>query len=64
MKVLDRAQEPTERVGPGLSRTLLVGAVLGLLIGVGVASIFDYLRRLKGRSGAAAACEERVERYV
>jgi uncharacterized protein involved in exopolysaccharide biosynthesis len=64
MKVLDSAQEPTERVGPGLSRTLLVGAVLGLLIGVGVASIFDYLRRLKGRSGAAAAREERVERYV
>ncbi len=64
MKVLDRAQEPTERVGPGLSRTLLVGAVLGLLIGVGVASVFDYLRRLKGRSGSAAAREERVERYV
>lgn len=64
MKVLDRAQEPTERVGPGLSRTLLVGAVLGLLIGVGVASVFDYMRRLKGRSGAAAAREERVERYV
>ncbi|HLM56408.1 MAG TPA: hypothetical protein VK422_09865 [Pyrinomonadaceae bacterium] len=64
MKVLDRAQEPTERVGPGLSRTLLVGAVLGLLIGVGVASVFDYLRRLKGRSGAADAREERVERYV
>ncbi len=64
MKVLDSAQEPTERVGPGLSRTLLVGAVLGLLIGVGVASIFDYLRRLKGRSGAVAAREERVERYV
>jgi uncharacterized protein involved in exopolysaccharide biosynthesis len=64
MKVLDRAREPTERVGPGLSRTLLVGAVLGLLIGVGVASVFDYLRRLKGRSVAAAAREERVERYV
>jgi len=64
MKVLDRAQEPTERVGPGLSRTLLVGALLGLLIGVGVASVFDYLRRLKGRSRAADAREERVEGYV
>lgn len=63
MKVLDRAQEPTERAGPGLSRTLLVGAVLGLLIGVGVASVFDYLRRLKGRR-AAAGREERVEGYV
>ena len=63
MKVLDRAQEPTERVGPGLSRTLLVGATLGLLIGVGVASVFDYLRRLKGRQGPAAR-EERVEGYV
>lgn len=64
MKVLDRAQEPTEPVGPGLSRTLLVGAVLGLLIGVGAASLFDYLRRLKGRPAAAHAHEERVERYV
>lgn len=65
MKVLDRAREPTEPVGPGLSRTLLVGAVLGLLIGVGAASLFDYLRRPAGEAGAAApAREERVERYV
>ncbi len=64
MKVLDRAQEPTERAGPSLSRTLLVGAVLGLLIGVGVASVFDYLRRLRGAKPAADAREERLEGYV
>src|SRR5215207_8610641 len=31
MKVLDRARVPTEAAGPGLSRNLLTGAVLGLL---------------------------------
>ena len=66
MKVLDRSQVPTAPVGPGLSRTLLVGAVLGLLIGVGVASLFDYLRRSRREpaDAAVAAREERVERYV
>lgn len=64
MKVLDRAKEPTERVGPGLSRSLLVGAVLGLLIGVGVASVFDYLRRRRRAPAERAAREAGVERYV
>lgn len=64
MKVLDRAKEPTERVGPGLSRSLLVGAVLGLLIGVGVATLFDYLRRRGGTRAEKARGEAGVERYV
>ena len=64
MKVLDRAQVPTEPVGPGLSRSLLVGAALGLLIGVGVASLFDYLRRRGRPRAAAAAHAPEVERYV
>jgi capsular polysaccharide biosynthesis protein len=70
MKVLDRAQEPTAAVGPGLSRSMLVGAALGLLIGVGVATLFDYVRRMRrtraGRPAPApaAAREAGVEGYV
>ena len=64
MKVLDRAKEPTERVGPGPSRSLVVGAVLGILIGVGVASLFEYLRRLRGDQAAQTTREAGVERYV
>lgn len=70
MKVLDRAQEPTEPVGPGLSRSMLVGAVLGLLIGLGVAALFDYMRRTRHervgqpRPAPAAAREAGVEGYV
>lgn len=70
MKVLDRARVPAEPAGPGLSRNLLVGAVLGLLIGVGVASLFESLRRYgRGRRAAAAAAaaparEAEVQRYV
>lgn len=70
MKVLDRAQEPTEAAGPGLSRSMVVGAALGLLIGLGVAALFDYLRRTRrGRAGRpapapAAAREAGVEGYV
>ncbi|HEX8148580.1 MAG TPA: Wzz/FepE/Etk N-terminal domain-containing protein [Pyrinomonadaceae bacterium] len=67
MKVLDRAKVPTEEAGPGLSRSLLTGAVLGLLIGVGVASLFEALRR-RGRARAAALPvrerEAEVQRYV
>jgi len=72
MKVLDAAKEPTEAVGPGLSRSLLAGAILGLLIGVGVASLFDFARRAgrarrERRAAAARPLRERergVERYV
>jgi uncharacterized protein involved in exopolysaccharide biosynthesis len=67
MKVLDRAQEPTAAVGPGLSRSMLVGAALGLLIGVGAAMFFDYVRRTRvGQTGPApaAAREAGVEGYV
>ena len=66
MKVLDRAVVPTEEAGPGLSRSLLVGAALGLLIGVGVASLFEALRRYgRGRAAAPArAREAEVQRYV
>ncbi len=65
VKVLDRAQVPAEAVGPGLSRSLLVGAALGLLVGVGVASFFDYLRR-RGRDRLLARepREPEVQRYV
>ena len=63
MKVLDRAKVPTEEAGPGLSRNLLTGAVLGLLIGVGVASLFEALRRY-GRGRAARESEPEVQRYV
>ena len=67
MKVLDRARVPTEEAGPGLSRNLLTGAVLGLLIGVGVASLFEALRR-RGRARAATfparEREAEVQRFV
>ena len=65
MKVLDRAKEPTERVGPALSRSLLTGGLLGLLLGVGVASIFDYARRRReARTLAAPRREVEAERFV
>jgi uncharacterized protein involved in exopolysaccharide biosynthesis len=67
MKVLDRARVPTEEAGPGLSRSLLTGALLGLLIGVGVASLFEALRRRGRRRAGALPAREReaeVQRYV
>lgn len=43
LKILDVPVIPTEDVGPGLVRKLLVGAILGLLIGIGAAMLLAYL---------------------
>jgi uncharacterized protein involved in exopolysaccharide biosynthesis len=53
MKVLDRATVPSTTTEPNLFRRLLVGALLGLLIGVGAAFLLDRLRRHGSRTASA-----------
>lgn len=54
LKVLDLPSVPTEPVGPGLIRKLLVGGLLGLLIGIGAALLLSHAsdRAMGPRLGA------------
>jgi len=42
LKALDWPSIPTEAVGPGLVRKLIVGGILGLLVGIGAALLLAY----------------------
>lgn len=47
LKVLDPASQPSQPVRPDMTRNLSMGAVLGLLLGIGLAFLVEYVRRLR-----------------
>jgi capsular polysaccharide biosynthesis protein len=64
LKVLDRASQPSRPVGPELTRNLSVGAVLGLLLGIGLAFLIEYGRRWKHPSAEQPAPESEAELFA
>jgi uncharacterized protein involved in exopolysaccharide biosynthesis len=50
LRLLDRASEPGHPTGPDLSRKLLAGGLLGLLIGLAAAFLLDRGRRAEDRA--------------
>lgn len=64
LSILDRALPPTRPVAPELARNVSLGAVLGLLLGIGLALLIEYGRRWKHASTKEPAPEPPAELYV
>jgi capsular polysaccharide biosynthesis protein len=64
LKVLDRANQPSEPVRPEMARNLSVAAVLGLLLGMGLTFLVEYVRRFPHIHAEQPAPEPEVELYT
>ena len=57
IRIAEEAELPGGPMGPNHQRNLLLGAVLGLMIGVGIAFLWEYLER-------SLRTEEDVQKYL
>ncbi|MBI4468902.1 MAG: hypothetical protein HY650_06240 [Acidobacteria bacterium] len=64
LKLLDRASQPSRPVRPVMSRNLSVGAVFGLLMGVSLTLLYDYIRRARSITAESAVPEPATEPEV
>lgn len=64
LNVLDRASVPSRPVKPELVRNVSVGAVLGLLLGIGLALLIEYGRRWANVPAQQPAPEPPAQLYA
>jgi capsular polysaccharide biosynthesis protein len=57
VRITEKAQLPMYPVNPNKKRNLLLGAILGLMIGIGISFLWEYLDR-------SLRTEEDVEKYL
>jgi capsular polysaccharide biosynthesis protein len=57
VRITEKAQLPMHPVGPNKKRNLLLGAILGLMLGIGISFLWEYLDR-------SLRTEEDVEKYL